>query len=188
MNDKPPPIDAAEVVRVFRVAADLGGWQPVSPEGRSLDQLTGDIKDAHQQVLGALRYGAIAAIAAGKSLIIAKKLCGHGNWLDYIGLECRLSERTAQVYVYLARHEAMLSQLLNLNPQNSASLSQSQALKLLDAAKAGKRKTKIKTKKPQAQGPLRQSCRTTATPTLRPLASPLLGAFSFGLVVGRAQC
>jgi hypothetical protein len=151
MNDKPtslidPTTLAVGLARTFKAAADLGHWEPVPPEGRTLDQLTGDIKDAHHQVQVPLRYGAQAAIAGGKSLASAKKKVGHGNWLDYINLECRLSERTAQVYMYLARHEATLSQPLNLNPQNSASLSQSQALKLLGSARKAKTRTTPKRK------------------------------------------
>src|SRR5271163_773054 len=62
----PKPI-VAVLANVFQ-AGSLGVWQPVPPEGRSLEQLTGDIKDGHHQVHSALRYGAVAAIASGKSL------------------------------------------------------------------------------------------------------------------------
>jgi hypothetical protein len=93
-----------------------------------------------------LGRGAFIAIAIGKSLLAAKALLrkehGHAAWLDYLGLECRLGMRTAQIYMFLAKHEALLNQLLATNLQNSAFLSQNQALKLLSVARAKRRKPK----------------------------------------------
>ena len=62
---------------------------------------------------------------------------------DYIAVECRMPLRTAQHYMYLAKHEEKLRQLVGPDAQGTAFLSQAQALKLLGAAKK-KRKRAVR--------------------------------------------
>ena len=42
------------------------------------------------------------AIKAGEALIEAKKLVKHGDWLPWLRANCKLSERTAQLYMRIA--------------------------------------------------------------------------------------
>jgi hypothetical protein len=95
--------------------------------------------------------GAAAAIAAGHALAKAKELIrkehGHGYWQDYVTLECGLGLRTSQVYMYLAKHEAQLKELLTGTRIANASISQTQALKLLSAGRT--RKIKRRKQKPE---------------------------------------
>ncbi len=110
---------------------------PVSSE-TSLADLASNVRQAHDEVIGGLRVGAASAIRAGKALNTAKETvkreCGHGFWEDYVALECRLSMRTAQNYMKLARQEAVLDQLLRTNAQGSAFMTQAHALKFLSSA------------------------------------------------------
>src|SRR5262245_10343385 len=129
MTDTPTP---APAVQVF------------PPSQRSLPELAGEIMKAHADVMSALGYGAAAAIRAGKALLDAKALLkkqrGHGLWQDYIAVECRLGMRTAQIYMYLAKHEDQLRQLLAVKTNGTAILSKGQALRLLSAARKKRRR------------------------------------------------
>lgn len=109
--------------------------QVLAPGQRSLPELTAEVQRAHGEVMSALANGAEAAIAAGRALMAAKAMLrkeqGHGYFEHYIALECRLGMRTAQIYMYLARNETKLRQLLAAKTQGTAYLSQGAALKLL---------------------------------------------------------
>jgi hypothetical protein len=123
--------------------------QILAPGQNSLPELATAIKEAHVAVMRAWASGAAAAIAAGKALAKAKELIknehGHGYWQDYVTLECGLGLRTSQVYMYLAKHEDQLRQLLAGKANGNASISQTQALKLLSAGRT-KRRPKRKKK------------------------------------------
>ncbi len=120
----------------------------IVPKDPTLPGLADEIRSAHAEASEHLAKGAAACIRAGEALIAAKKMLkekhGHGNWLDFMTLECGLKERTAQVYMKLAREKEKLQPLLAPNPQSPAFLSQSAALEFLSAAK---QKTKRKLKK-----------------------------------------
>jgi hypothetical protein len=70
------------------------------------------INEAHQQVQLAFVGTAVAAIQAGLLLLEAKRVVKWGSWSEWIGVHCRFSERTAQVYMQLAKRFP--------NPQNFA--------------------------------------------------------------------
>ena len=126
----------------------LATAQSLTPAERSLPELTAEIHLRHGEVMRALAYGAASAIAAGKALAAAKALLkkhrGHGLWQDYIAVECRLGMRTAQIYMYLAKHEDQLRQLVAAKAQGSSFLSQGEALKLLGVARKKHRRATIK--------------------------------------------
>jgi hypothetical protein len=109
------------------------------PGEKSVPELTQEIQKAHGDVMNALAAGASAAIAAGKALLAAKALLkkqgGHGCWQDYVAADCRLGIRTAQIYMYLAKHEDLLKQLVAAKTQPNAFLTQNEALKLLSIAR-----------------------------------------------------
>jgi hypothetical protein len=137
-----------------RPAADVQPLRVMAPARvKNLTELTADIQRAHGQVVSALAAGAAHAIEAGEALLAAKALLreqgGHGCWLDFISLECRLGVRTAQIYMYLFRNKEKLSQLLAAKANANSHLTQHQALKLLGTAKK-KRPAKKKPKRTSA--------------------------------------
>jgi hypothetical protein len=121
--------------------------QVLAPPAPSLSDLTVIIQHAHHEATNAVARGAWYAIQAGHALARAKNLLKTqrlaGMWQDYIAVECRMPLRTAQHYMYLAKHEAKLRQLVGPDAQGTAFLSQAQALKLLGAAKK-KRKRAVR--------------------------------------------
>lgn len=122
----------------------------IVPKDPTLPGLAGEVRLAHADASEHLAKGAAACIRAGEALIYAKKMLkenhGHGNWLDFVTLECSLKERTAQVYMKLAREKEKLEPLLAPNPQSPAFLSQNAALEFLSAAKhKAKRRPRQKT-------------------------------------------
>jgi len=74
----------------------------VPREERRLEGLADRANQAH-------REGVRAALVAGQALLEAKQLVGHGSWRKWIADHCEFSERTAQVYMRVAR-----------NPQHAA--------------------------------------------------------------------
>jgi hypothetical protein len=112
----------------------------------TLDELTELIKQSHAEVVKGLSHSAAYAIRTGEYLEAAKKKVRHGDWPDYLGLECRLSERTARLYRQLYRNKDKFSELLALDRQKSAALTQREMLRLLGTAqKVVKRKPKTET-------------------------------------------
>ena len=65
--------------------------------------LAAEIRKAHADVQDAARAAAEHAITAGKALIEAKGLVKHGEWLPWLREHCALAERTAQVYMQIAK-------------------------------------------------------------------------------------
>ena len=66
------------------------------------NDLAARINAAHEEVKRALWRGAEHAIEAGRLLLQAKASVPHGQWLEWIGANCRFSERMAQIYMRLA--------------------------------------------------------------------------------------
>ena len=58
---------------------------------------------AHADVQEAAKTAAERAIDAGNALIEAKRLCNHGEWLPWLRENCALAERTAQLYMKVAK-------------------------------------------------------------------------------------
>jgi len=61
----------------------------------------------------ATRRGLEHAIAAGALLLEAKELVAHGGWLPWLQENCHINERSAQVYMRLARNRHKLDALKN---------------------------------------------------------------------------
>lgn len=115
------------------------------PAERSLDDLTAQIRLAHNEAIAAVARGAWYAIQAGKALIAAKAMLKAqrltGMWEEYIVVQCQMPPRTAQHYMHMAKHEDKLRQLVGPEAQGIAFISQAQALKLLGAAKKKRRRS-----------------------------------------------
>lgn len=140
------PKSPALIERVEGIQRDAIAPSTALVPVQTLDALAASIRDAHSEAIHGLRAGAAAAIRAGKGLIAAKdqlkRQCGHGHWEDYVALECRLSMRTAQTYMNLARRERELDQLLDAKAQGTAFLTQAQALKVLGSSAVKKKRRK----------------------------------------------
>lgn len=79
-----------------------------------------EIRRAHADVQEAAKTAAERAIAAGHALIEAKALCSHGKWLPWLRDNCALSERTAQLYMRVARSGATSAIVADLGLQAAA--------------------------------------------------------------------
>jgi hypothetical protein len=87
------------------------------------------IRAAHDGVQAAARISIEHALTAGDLLIQAKKQLKHGQWLPWLEQHCKISDRTAQRYIQLARHRS----LLEANPSSVADLTLQGALELISA-------------------------------------------------------
>jgi hypothetical protein len=75
----------------------------MSEHSNRLPVLAGEIRKAHADVQDAAKTAAERAIAAGHALIEAKELIDHGGWLPWLREHCALSDRTARLYMQIAR-------------------------------------------------------------------------------------
>ena len=71
-----------------------------------LPDLASRIKAEHDAVSSALKESVRHAIAAGELLIEAKGLVQHGQWLPWLRDHCSISDRTAQLYMRVAKGRA----------------------------------------------------------------------------------
>jgi Protein of unknown function (DUF3102) len=72
----------------------------------SLIDLAARIKLEHQAVAVALKDSLQHAVAAGELLIEGKAQVPHGQWLSWLKDHCTISERTAQLYMRVAKNRA----------------------------------------------------------------------------------
>jgi hypothetical protein len=70
----------------------------------SLADLAARIRAEHEASAIAMQRGLEHAINAGRLLIEAKAQLKHGQWLPWLAEHCEVSERTASLYMRLARH------------------------------------------------------------------------------------
>ena len=106
---------------------------PAPPADITLpSELPARINDTHEKVKQSLQRGAEHAIEAGRLLLQAKATVRHGNWLEWVGANCKFSERTAQLYMRLAEERP----LLESKPQRIADLTITDAIKLLEPLKS----------------------------------------------------
>ncbi len=68
-----------------------------------LPTLAAEIKRAHKGVFDAAKTAAERCIEAGHALLEAKALLKHGEWLPWLKNHCELPERTAQLYMKIAK-------------------------------------------------------------------------------------
>jgi hypothetical protein len=93
----------------------------------SLADLAARIRAEHEASAVAMQRGLEHAVNAGRLLIEAKAQLEHGQWLPWLQQHCQMSERSAQVYMRLARRVAEIK----ANPQATADLSIEAALALI---------------------------------------------------------
>jgi DUF3102 family protein len=97
------------------------------------------INDAHNEVRLSLKRTGECAIQAGLLLLEAKRLVRHGSFTEWVAAHCAFSDRTAQLYMQLARKFP--------NPQNIAGFSLTDLMEMLAPAKLPAIKEDAPTKK-----------------------------------------
>src|SRR5690348_11012067 len=76
----------------------------------SLTSLAARIRVEHEAMAIALKRGAEHAMNAGALLIEAKAQLKHGEWLPWLAEHCAIPERTARLYMRLARNKPEIEQ------------------------------------------------------------------------------
>jgi hypothetical protein len=101
----------------------------------SLAELAQRIKKEHGNVARALHRGFVHACAAGELLIQAKRKAEHGKWSPWLRDKCKISTRTASLYMKLAKNRKVIeSQIGNA----VADLTLRSAMKLLSIPGGGR--------------------------------------------------
>lgn len=95
----------------------------------SLPDLAARIRTEHEATAAALQRGVMHAMTAGDLLIEAKAQLKHGHWLPWLAKNCVISERTAQLYIKLAKNRAVIEKEMR-NPQSVADLTLNEAAAL----------------------------------------------------------
>src|SRR5271163_3492730 len=108
----------------------------------SLVDLAARIKTEHTAVSSALKESLRHAIAAGELLLEAKDQVPHGQWLPWLQKHCSIFERTAQLYMRVAKNRAEIENQirndvadLTLNEATALLALSSDVRKLLQFAK-----------------------------------------------------
>lgn len=73
-----------------------------------LSVLAAEINAAHEAARRAARTTLEHAISAGERLLEAKAAVRHGDWLTWLAENVTFSDRTAQVYMKLAKHKGVI--------------------------------------------------------------------------------
>ncbi len=98
----------------------------------SLPDLAARIRAEHEAVSAALKESVRHAIAAGELLIEAKGRLSHGQWLPWLQDHCTISERTAQLYMRVAKNRAEIEGQIR-NGVADLSLNEAAALLMLSS-------------------------------------------------------
>jgi hypothetical protein len=99
-----------------------------------LADLAARIVAEHEACKDAVKRGAEHVMRAGDLLIEAKALLQHGQWLPWLAKHCAFSDRTAQLYMRLAKRRPEIE----ANPQRVADLSLRGAVAMLAPDEADK--------------------------------------------------
>lgn len=94
----------------------------------SLPDLAARIRAEHEAVSVALKESVRHAITAGELLVEAKGQLDHGRWLPWLRGHCTISERTAQLYMRVAKNR---DEIENQMRNGVADLSLNEAVALL---------------------------------------------------------
>lgn len=73
-----------------------------------LPKLAVEIACAHESAREAASASLRHGVEAGERLIEAKALLKHGQWLPWLKEHCKVSDRTARLYMRLARHKDVI--------------------------------------------------------------------------------
>jgi Protein of unknown function (DUF3102) len=93
-----------------------------------LTELAARIKAEHEATAATMKRSVEHAMAAGDLLIEAKARLSHGQWLPWLTEHCAISERSAQLYMRIAKNRQAIEAR---NAQHVADLTLNQAAALL---------------------------------------------------------
>jgi hypothetical protein len=103
------------------------------------------INTEHKAVVEATQAKLQHAITAGATLKACKDSMAHGNWTNWLKDNCpEISERTASVYMTLAKNSDKVEKAAEENGSGAADLSMRAMLKLLKKPKTDEQKAKAK--------------------------------------------
>jgi hypothetical protein len=91
--------------------ATQGAPEPAATDvaaSNGLAVLAAEIKTFHRSAQANLRASVESGIACGLRLIEAKAQLNHGQWLPWLAEHCAISERTAQLYIRLAKNRTTI--------------------------------------------------------------------------------
>jgi hypothetical protein len=98
----------------------------------SLVELAARIRAEHEATSTALKSSVEHAMKAGDLLIEAKAQLKHGQWLPWLAEHCVMSERTAQLYMRIAKNRATIEANIR-NGVADLTLGQAAALMMMTA-------------------------------------------------------
>lgn len=101
-------------------------------QSNSLADLAARIKAEHEATSTALKSSITHGIAAGELLVEAKAKVPHGQWLPWLKDNCEISERTAQLYMRLAKNRGSIEDQIR-NGIADLSLNEAAALLMLSS-------------------------------------------------------
>src|SRR5262249_46300946 len=105
--------------------------QIISPNDPDLATLAKQINAEYEGSKSALMSSCQRAIAAGKLLLRAKELAGHGNWIEWLAANTNVPERTAQRLMEIAINE----QKLLARAPNLSKMTMTGAIRLIEGLK-----------------------------------------------------
>jgi hypothetical protein len=98
----------------------------------SLADLAARIRAEHEATSTALKSSVEHAMKAGDLLIEAKAQLKHGQWLSWLAEHCAMSERSAQLYMPIAKNRAAIEDNIR-NGVADLTLGQAAALMMMTA-------------------------------------------------------
>jgi DNA modification methylase len=121
------PIEQAKKVTagsINEIANDLqAAAAPLElSKSNSLADLAARIRQEHEASAAAMKRSLEHAIAAGKLLNEAKAQLKHGQWLPWLREHCRVPERTATLYMRLAKHFGEIGNVADLSIRDAVAL------------------------------------------------------------------
>jgi hypothetical protein len=119
---------------------------PFKEDSDPLKALADQINDHHARSIGAAKTSLEEACAAGKALLAAKARVGFSKWGPWMVDNLKFTDRTAERYMLLAKHESKWRDKID----TESNLTVSEALGLINADQAKKKKAK-KTKAASAE-------------------------------------
>ena len=110
-------------------------------KSNSLAELAECIRATHEVVRQALKMGVENAMATGDLLIEAKAQVDHGEWSDWLHKNCEMSDRSARLYMRLAKNREVIEAY-----EDAADLTLNAAARLLASPKGGEKQDDLRDK------------------------------------------
>jgi hypothetical protein len=131
-----------QTVRLSQIDFDEGKMSDANlAVSNSLVDLAARIRIEHEATASALKSSVEHAMAAGELLIEAKSQLKHGQWLPWLAEHCVIPERTAHLYMRLARNRPEIE----ISATPVADMSIRGAVALLTVPRRGKAEDKFVT-------------------------------------------